>query len=326
MAKNGSTKGKILKMIAAKNKTLSDISKELRLAPSTVSQHLQELREMGAVQEVENDHIKKWKYYKLNPDFDYQALGVETRGKIGGNVPGGVFFYAVGIAIVAVAAYAVFLAGGSNIQKSSIVQVMLTDPPIVPEGTQALYVNYSSVSLHTVSGGGSEWIESGINGSVNLMSLINFSQEIAGIEVAHNSQIDRVRFNITSATVVINGTSYPVFVPSSHVTAVVDPNRSVNASSEVLVDLSPIVFKTALDNSTIFVMVPRAGALLAFANKSRILSHGRIIMGRRARLDAREMARLYRLDSNFSGVRGFQLNSTLNASVLGSNASDVVVK
>ena len=56
--------------------TLTDISCKLGLAGSTVNQHLNELKVMGAIQEVDRQGTKKWKYYKLNL---YQADRLYTK-------------------------------------------------------------------------------------------------------------------------------------------------------------------------------------------------------------------------------------------------------
>ncbi|MDE1850678.1 MAG: winged helix-turn-helix transcriptional regulator, partial [Candidatus Micrarchaeota archaeon] len=47
MGRTGSTKNAILGMISKKERTLSEISEELGLSPSTVSQHLHELEADG---------------------------------------------------------------------------------------------------------------------------------------------------------------------------------------------------------------------------------------------------------------------------------------
>lgn len=61
------TKKQILKLfVNGTPLTLTDISKQLGLAPSTVSQHLNELKDLGAIQEVDRQGTKKWKYYKMN--------------------------------------------------------------------------------------------------------------------------------------------------------------------------------------------------------------------------------------------------------------------
>ena len=46
MSKTGVTKARILEKIKSKNMTMSEIGEELGLSPSTVCQHLKELRNM----------------------------------------------------------------------------------------------------------------------------------------------------------------------------------------------------------------------------------------------------------------------------------------
>jgi DNA-binding transcriptional ArsR family regulator len=313
MAKNGSTKGKIIRMIGEKNKTLSDISRELGLAPSTVSQHLQELKEMGAVKEVENEHIKKWKYYSLNPEFDYASFGMEEKNNgasLVGKIPNRVFFYAIGICLALALVY--FLAYGinSNVQKSSFVPIKLTDPPIVPNDTQALYMNYSSVSIHTVGSGGPEWIQLNASGSVDLMSLVNVSEVIAGAEVAHNAKIDAIRFDVNSASIVINGTTYSVIVPNGQISAQISGNKDVNASSEVLVDFSPTVLAMYINGTTEFVMVPSVKAVLSM-NHGSVGSANRVpVVGQRLRLSDHEMEGLY--NSGNLSITGTSLDTYAN--------------
>lgn len=329
MPKNRATKAKILSLIAEQNKTLTDISGELDLAPSTVSQHLQELKKMGAVKEVENEHIKKWKYYSLNPDFDYTNFGIEN--KVERQMPSRVFFYAIGVIGIATVAFAYFiLVANANVQPSSLVQVVLTDPPIVPNGTQALYINYSSVSVHTVGNGNPEWIQSNTNGSVNLMSLINFSQAIANIEVAHNSRIDTVKFNISSASIIINGTRYGVTVPNGVVTTNVQGNTNVNSTSAVLVDLSPIVTAMYINGSTHFVLVPQIKALVV-KNKAEIGRNMTGSIGQVVKLNSKSVLGLYRVNSNVS-ITGASLLSqpdgmmNLSLDVKNSGTSNVLLR
>jgi predicted ArsR family transcriptional regulator len=69
MSKPQETKKAILKLLSYKPKTLTDISQELELAPSTVSQHLGELKIIGVIQQVSNPHVKKWKYYTRAPQI-----------------------------------------------------------------------------------------------------------------------------------------------------------------------------------------------------------------------------------------------------------------
>jgi DNA-binding transcriptional ArsR family regulator len=69
MSRNMKTKTAILRILSDRSRTLTDISRELELAPSTVSQHLVELKSVGAIKQVENPYIKKWKYYTVSTNF-----------------------------------------------------------------------------------------------------------------------------------------------------------------------------------------------------------------------------------------------------------------
>lgn len=63
----GNTKSKMIRLLSKKNMTLSELSVTLGLATSTISKHLEELKETEATRRVENSHIKKWKYYTARP-------------------------------------------------------------------------------------------------------------------------------------------------------------------------------------------------------------------------------------------------------------------
>ena len=69
MGKFWKTKRKILRIIEKRAKTTSEISSELKLSPSTVSEHMYGLEKVGAVRRVENPFVKKWKYFIANSDF-----------------------------------------------------------------------------------------------------------------------------------------------------------------------------------------------------------------------------------------------------------------
>lgn len=81
------TKTEILVLLTGSHKTLTTLSAETGLVPSTISQHLKELLMMGAIRTVENTHIKKWKYYErvegFEPEMIKSRYGVETKKKLG---------------------------------------------------------------------------------------------------------------------------------------------------------------------------------------------------------------------------------------------------
>ena len=58
------TKNKILALLKKRQMTISELSKALNLSTATVSQHMDELQEMGSIQRVDNPHFRKLKYYR----------------------------------------------------------------------------------------------------------------------------------------------------------------------------------------------------------------------------------------------------------------------
>ena len=146
--------------------------------------------------------------------------------------------------------------------RKQLVALQLTDPPQVPTGTQALLVTYSSARLHEInSNGTSAWVTSSASGSLNLTSLINVTQTIANLQVDANAIINQAQFNITSASIVVNGTAYPVILASRTITANVSGSASVNSTAGILVDFTPTVVTIYTSNTTVFVMVPSAKAV-----------------------------------------------------------------
>ena len=147
--------------------------------------------------------------------------------------------------------------GGTN-----LLAVQLTDPPQVPNGTQSLVIAYSSVEAHVEGGAGAGWIQSNGSGSINLLSLVNLRQTIGTVNIPNNTQVNILRFNITSAKITINGTTYNVTVPGSQISANIEGSNVTNRSTGLLLSLSPTVVTILTANSTVFVMVPSVRAVI----------------------------------------------------------------
>ncbi len=77
MGKALETKKRILDLLKKKNMTTTELSRELGLSAATVSQHLDELGEMGAVEKVNNEFFKKLKYYRAT---DNVSPGMNNMG------------------------------------------------------------------------------------------------------------------------------------------------------------------------------------------------------------------------------------------------------
>lgn len=252
MTKMWRKKGEILKLIEKKPMTVSGISERLGLAVSTTSQHVAELKEIGAITEMDIGHAKKWRYYKLNPGFDAgEMIGQgNDRGIFSKRVvTAGGAFAAVAIAAIVLIMLAHGQSGGSALLFS------LTDPPTVPSGTTALIINYSSLETHVLLGNSSEWIAGNGSGTTNLLNLINSSQIIGLTDIPSKGVADQVRFNINSARITINGTTYNVSIPDSQVSADIYPPASLQGTGQVLIDLFPTVSAVYGNNSTSFVLL-----------------------------------------------------------------------
>ncbi len=186
---------------------------------------------------------------------------------------------AIGVVVViilAVAAgvYVTMNKGSLLYGGSASVPVLLTDPPQVPNGTSALLITYSSLQVHTEGTSGSGWVSAGGSGTINLMSAVNSSQIIGFASLNANSVVNLARFNIESAQITINGTTYNVTVPNSNLTVAITGENKLGANSAVLIDIMPVVTAVFSNNSTRFVMAPAARAMVL--SNSRVSSDNRV--------------------------------------------------
>lgn len=251
MSKHGKTKEEILRLISEGKTNLSEISGALGLAPSTVSKHLHDLESTGLIEPKDRSFARKWKHYKVNRSV---SAGRETEREVMLNrssVWKGATISVV--AVLVVLCYLYFSGVGAE-----YIPISITDPPSVPVGTTALYLNYSSLEVHVVGGNsGGYWMPVNSSGRVDLMSLINESEVIGSAEIPSGAGIDMVRFNITSSSIVVDNATYDVRLASSSISAMVDTTNKLNSSSGVLLDFSPVVTEQYAQNSTpIFVLFP----------------------------------------------------------------------
>ncbi len=252
MSSQGNTKGKILKLIARGDNTLTLISRRLGLAPSTVSKHLHDMELSGEISQQENSHVKKWKYYRINHGDELEEGIVQPiRAGFGKKATA---LGALSIAFTLVALYA--YSGYAAHSQSVYVPISITDPPVVPYGTQALYINYSSVGINESNGDSYSWVYSNSSGRLDLLSLVNASQIIGGATLYSNSTVKDVRFNISAASIVISNSIYAVYVPFNSVTSRILGAGRINSSSTVLLDFMPTVMEAYSQNNSEFVMVP----------------------------------------------------------------------
>ena len=236
MSKTWHMKKRVLNILSKRPRTPGEISKLLGLSPSTVSVHIAELERIGAIERVENGYAKRWKYYRIKPGFNIEKA---IRVKEVNMIP----LILMGIAIAAFIGVGAFIGliphGG---QATTILTIQLTDPPNVPNGTQALLVSYSSLQVRMR--GSSGWITDNTTGIVNLMSLTNVSEVVGKLKVPMNASVGTIRFNITSARILVNGMTYNVDVPNHQLSAnVIGVGAAGNMS--VLMDMRTKIASTA---------------------------------------------------------------------------------
>lgn len=180
--------------------------------------------------------------------------------------------------------------------QGSPLALRLTDPPVVPAGTQSLVISYNSLEAHISGSSGSGWISSNASGSVDLLTLLNLSQTIGTVNIPGNSSVDMVRFSVTSASIEINNTYYNVTLPSSKVTANIDGGEGISQSSGVLLSLSPTIVTILTSNSSVFVMVPSVKAVVI----SNGTNQTTVRVGAKVALEASERMELERFSPNIS--------------------------
>ena len=305
MTKTWETKKKILRLISKKPQTAMEISRELGLAPSTVSEHIDALEEVGAIRQKENPFVRKWKYYEIRNGFDINRM---ENGPAINTVPKIAVTFAIVLGLIAILAFGV-PGLATAFSGSNQVAFQLTDPPQVPSGTQALTISYSSIQAHVSGNSNSSWISGTGSGTLNLMSLINSSQVIGTGKIPVNSSVDMIRFSIDSAKITINGTTYNMTVPSSQFTMQITGSGKINGTSSILIDLSPVVVSIYSSNTTTFVLVPSAKVVMV--GSSKVMAH----IGEKAMLDPDMMDRLQSASKNLS-IKSATLSSAANTMTL----------
>jgi len=125
-----------------------------------------------------------------------------------------------------------------------VLSIQLTDPPILPDGVTAVYVNYSNIAVHVAPANDTHgWVEVNSTGTLNLMDLINVSQTISSVKI-ESGKYNLLRFNITSAIVTYDGKNYTAFVRTGQLKMPIIGGIEVTDSkpTTTIIDVQPTVF------------------------------------------------------------------------------------
>ncbi len=213
LTKTWDTKNRIIKLLSVKKMTLTDLSKELDLAPSTMNQHIKELLDANAIRQIENPFYVKLKYYEVNPEFSgiervTQRIKKPEENRVWRIVP----------IVIAIAVMGGLLAvfGSPLITGQSGPSVPTTFSISDAPGSAAitaLNITVASAMIHSTSTG--KWYTI-INSSksFNLVLLRNVSSLLATTNIPAGSY-NQLVLDVSNATAVVNNQSTSVFIPSS---------------------------------------------------------------------------------------------------------------
>ncbi|MEM3208487.1 MAG: DUF4382 domain-containing protein [Candidatus Micrarchaeaceae archaeon] len=241
MSKYLETKNRILDLLEKKKMTLSDISSELNLAPSTVSQHLRELEEKGFISEVDNPYVRKWKYYQANKpaygrEVSYNTSKMDKRMLLG--VAAAAAMIILGITFFIFSAQSVgpsiSLSPGSSIPIGSTI-FTISDSPGFADIT-GVYVNISGAMIHSETTG--KWYRLPIAAKTyNLVELRNTSAILSGVALK-SGVYNEIVLDVQSATATLNGTNQSVFIPSGKLIILGKFNISNSTTNWVNIDFN----------------------------------------------------------------------------------------
>jgi DNA-binding transcriptional ArsR family regulator len=233
MSKAGDTKRRILEMLKRKSMTMTDISRTLGLAPSTVTQHLQEMENAGAIRLVRS---RKLKYYELNeyPSVKVMQPAANNMKRIA--IPIAVIaliavfgfaYYASSSSTPYASAQQVYVAPGSNVPSGSTV-FTVSDTPTFYNIT-GLFITIENVSIHSSTTG--KWYNIPLQtSSFNLIQLKNISSILSSVKLS-NGTYNELVFHISKVEATVNGTNQSVFLPTNSLRILGSFNISNNGTT-----------------------------------------------------------------------------------------------
>ena len=239
MSKMLHTKSRIVSMLREKPHTMSQIAERLGLSPSTVSQHLRELEAQGTIEQVDNSFSTKWKYYALNDLPAGRKINDDKVISMKNKIIVPVIAAVVVVALVAIGLFALgthsqsrytgmYLAPGSQLPKGATA-FTVSDAPAV-SSISAVNVSITNISVHSTTTG--EWytFNASSSASYNLVALHNISALVAAANIPQGSYNEMV-VRVSNASVAINGSEEPAFLPSGKLIIPVMFNVSANATN-----------------------------------------------------------------------------------------------
>ena len=154
---------------------------------------------------------------------------------------------------------------------SGTLVLLLHDPPNAPAGVSHVFVTYSDLAIHDANSlASSGWIDLGQTGTIDLMSVVNFTQTIATVVVGEGN-FDLLRMNLSSIIITYNSQNYTASAPNNQLTIGIVGGLilSSSATAGTVIDITPtiLMYNTSTSSTTpTFVMVPSAKAIVVPQN------------------------------------------------------------
>lgn len=325
VGKTGETKKKIIEILERKNGTLTDISGKLGLAPSTVSQHIQELVDAGKIRLV-RDRPRKWKYYEINRG-DIMPQHTDR------------WFYskrvAIPIAIVLLALVSVFAYYSNSTKTISAQQVYISPGSTVPDGStiftisdsptlynvSSLVITVDNASVYSVTTG--KWYKIALqSNSFDLIKLRNVSTVLAGVNLS-NGTYDGMIVYVSNVTATINGTKESVYLPSGRLFINSRFNISHNTTNWINMDFN-LRHSLHITGNGELIMLPvitvrsATDSNLEFNSSSIVVARA---PGRIMEFDEFGMNGSGNMIENFTVCQNASINQGLNGKLIVNNGS-----
>lgn len=181
-------------------------------------------------------------------------------------------FAAIGVIVALVAGYAIFsfiLPTTSNTANVATVKnffLSLTDPATVPTGTSALYVTYSALQLSVLYNGSTSTQALPGSGTVNVLDLQNSSIVLAATHIPNGSKVTRIKVNISSAVITVDGENSSVVIGEGTLTINLTTKNTISGRQSGLIDLVPSVTAIETVDKTVYVLTASVRAVIVPAN------------------------------------------------------------
>jgi Domain of unknown function (DUF4382) len=202
---------------------------------------------------------------------------------------------AAGLALAGLVVLSGSALGLLPIATSGVISIMLTDPPTVPGGVSAVYINYSGVAVHAVGfDNGSGWVPVAGQGTVDTLGLVNLSQTISTGRIP-SLTYNLVRFSISGVLVEFDGRNYSATIGSGKLLVPIVGGLKVNSSgaSAALVDIQPTIVNLGDQSNPHFAIAAGARALQV---PSMDLDGRTGLVGQRASLSNRSWFRSFEIE------------------------------